>query len=54
MTEHVHAWDASLAAQVDLYEERALILSKLGQHENALSIYAHRLGDVEMAQACDR
>ena len=35
---------------VDLYEERALILSKLGQHENALTIYAHRLGDTQMAQ----
>jgi len=40
---------------VDLYEERALILSQLGEHENALSIYAHRLGDVQMAQEyCER
>ena len=35
---------------VDLYEERGLILSKLGLHENALTIYAHRLGDTLMAQ----
>ena len=34
---------------VDLYEERAVILSKLGEHEGALTIYAHRLGDIEMA-----
>ena len=34
---------------VDLYEERAVILSKLGEHESALTIYAHRLGDIEMA-----
>ena len=40
---------------VDLYEERALILSKLGQHEQALTIYAHRLGDMQLAQEyCER
>ena len=40
---------------VDLYEERALILSKLGEHEKALTIYAHRLGDIQMAQEyCER
>lgn len=40
---------------VDLYEERALILSKLGQHEQALMLYAHRLGDANMAvDYCER
>jgi len=34
----------------DLYEERALLMSRLGEHEEALSIYAHKLKDVEMAE----
>ncbi len=35
---------------VDLYEERALLMSRLGEHEEALSIYAHKLKDVDMAE----
>jgi len=40
---------------VDLYEERALILSKMGDHQQALNLYAHRLGDPSLAQEyCER
>jgi Vam6/Vps39-like protein vacuolar protein sorting-associated protein 39 len=34
----------------DLFEERAILLSKIGQHEAALEIYAHRLNDFRMAE----
>ena len=34
----------------DLYEERAILLSRIGRHEQALSIYAHKLEDVQMAE----
>jgi len=34
----------------DLYEERAILLSKIGQHEQALNIYAHKLNDEKMAE----
>ncbi len=33
----------------DLYEERAILLGKLGQHEKALAIYVIVLGDIEKA-----
>ncbi len=33
----------------DLYEERALLLSRIGQHEQALNIYAHKLQDERYA-----
>jgi tetratricopeptide (TPR) repeat protein len=35
----------------DLFEERALLLAKLGQHESALSIYVYTLGDLATAEA---
>mmetsp|Transcript_7714 Transcript_7714/g.10647 ORF Transcript_7714/g.10647 Transcript_7714/m.10647 type:complete len:888 (-) Transcript_7714:2-2665(-) len=35
----------------DLYEERAILLSRIGQHEKALSIYAHLLKDHAMAES---
>jgi len=34
----------------DLYEERAILLSRIGQHEQALNIYAHKLKNFEMAE----
>ena len=34
----------------DLFEERALLLSRLGRHELALAIYAHVLKDPGMAE----
>ncbi len=34
----------------DLYEERALLLSRIGRHEQALIIYAHKLHDERMAE----
>ena len=34
----------------DLYEERAVLLAKLGQHEAALSIYVHTLKDMQTAE----
>lgn len=38
-----------------MYEERAVILEKLGHHEQALSIYVMVLKNVETAiQYCDR
>ena len=35
---------------LDLFEERALLLSRLGRHELALAIYAHVLKDPAMAE----
>lgn len=35
---------------VDLFEERALLLSRLGRHEVTLTIYAHVLKEPEMAE----
>jgi len=34
----------------DLYEERAILLSRIGQHEAALNIYAHKLKRFAMAE----
>ena len=34
----------------DLFEERALLLSRLGRHEVTLTIYAHVLKEPEMAE----
>lgn len=35
----------------DLFEERAIILGKLGKHEKVLAIYIQILGDVDKAAA---
>lgn len=35
----------------DLFEERALLLCRLGRHEVALAIYAHVMKEPEMAEA---
>lgn len=40
----------SLSSFSDLFEERALLLSRLGRHEVALAIYAHVLKEPEMAE----
>jgi hypothetical protein len=38
-----------------LFEERAIVLGKLGRHERALAIYMSILGDVPRAiQYCDK
>ena len=34
----------------DLYEERAILLSKIGQHEQALSVFAHKLRNSALAE----
>lgn len=34
----------------DLFEERALLLCRLGRHEVALAIYAHVMKEPEMAE----
>ena len=34
----------------DLYEEKAILLSRIGRHFQALSIYAHQLNDSKMAE----
>lgn len=39
------------ADNCDLFEVRALLLGRLGQHEGALSIYVLKLGDHEKAEA---
>ena len=41
---------ASSLLPPDLFEERALLLSRLGRHEVALAIYAHVLKEPEMAE----
>ena len=35
---------------LDLFEERALLLGRLGRHDIALAIYAHVLNDPDMAE----
>jgi hypothetical protein len=38
-----------------MYEERALILERLGRHEQALSIYTTKLNDMDKALAyCEK
>lgn len=38
-----------------LFEERAIILGKLGRHEQALSIYVSVLSDIQRAKEyCDK
>ena len=32
------------------YEERAILLGRLGRHEQALSIYIHTLNNIRMAE----
>jgi hypothetical protein len=34
----------------DLFEERAILLSRIGRHDQALAIYAHKLNDIKMAE----
>ncbi|GAM17117.1 hypothetical protein SAMD00019534_002920 [Acytostelium subglobosum LB1] len=39
----------------DLYEERAILLSRISRHDQALAIYAHKLMNFKMAEEyCDR
>lgn len=38
--------------QTDLFEERAILLSRIGQHEQALTIYAHKLHNDKLAEEC--
>ena len=33
-----------------LFEEKAILLSRIGQHDQALTIYAHRLKSTELAE----
>ena len=35
---------------LDLFEERALLLGRVGRHDQALAIYAHVLNDPLMAE----
>ena len=35
---------------IDLYEEKAILLSRLGQHRQALVIYAYNLENPEFAE----
>ena len=35
----------------DLFEERAILLSRIGRHDRALAIYAHKLEDAKMAES---
>lgn len=37
----------------DLYEERAILFGKVDNHQLALSIYAHKLKDQQMAEQYD-
>ena len=47
----VRAWGARETAAA-MFEERALVLSRIHQHEQALTIYAHRLRDYNKAIEC--
>ena len=38
------------AEDPDFYEARAIVLSKMGQHKQALSIYVFQLQDYEKAE----
>jgi hypothetical protein len=48
---HLHFFsENSERVVVDLFEERAILLKKIGQHEKALFIYAHELKDYRLAE----
>lgn len=36
----------------DLYEEKAILLSRIGQHDQALNIYVYKLKNYRMAEEC--
>ena len=38
-----------LVLGLDFYEERAILLGRLGHHEQALAIYTHLLKDIDKA-----
>jgi hypothetical protein len=35
---------------IDLFEERAVLLSRIGQHDQALDIYVYKLKNYSMAE----
>lgn len=35
---------------LDFYEARAILLSRLGQHDQALNIYVHKLKNEKLAE----
>jgi hypothetical protein len=37
----------------DFYEVRAILLSRLGQHDQALNIYVHKIKDEKLAEEYD-
>lgn len=37
-------------AILDLFEERAILLSRIGQHDQALDIYVYKLKNYTMAE----
>jgi Vam6/Vps39-like protein vacuolar protein sorting-associated protein 39 len=44
----------SLFYEYPLYEERAVLLRRIKQHDQALHIYVHKLGDEALAEKyCD-
>lgn len=45
-----HAGTSHLALCSGLLEERALLLGRMGKHEQALLIYVHILKDTRMAE----
>lgn len=48
-----HAYDASLLLtllpQGDMYDERAILLGRVGEHQSALTLYITQLNDYETA-----
>ena len=43
-------WHAHMLHLSGFYEERAILLGRLGRHEQALGIYVHVLSDVHLAE----
>ncbi|RUS27613.1 hypothetical protein BC938DRAFT_482993 [Jimgerdemannia flammicorona] len=58
LNESLHYWPAKILARLQLdglFEERAVLLSRIGQHEQALAIYVFRLRNYRMAEEyCNR
>ena len=44
---------SKLNFHLDFYEARAILLSRLGQHDQALIIYVHKIKDEKLAEEYD-
>lgn len=46
----IHIWSGKLITYLDLHEARAILLGRLGRHDQALEAYVYRLQDFKKAE----